>query len=208
MKRRLIFIALGVLATLSARAGTLTVKVLDTAGEPAQDVAVVVRSLAHPHTVQPLPLVEIVQEKMKFVPAIAIVTPGTKVRFTNRDAWDHHVHGDGGATFEFRIGGVGTSATPTRPAETVIQGGNGPVLLACYLHGSMQGSIYLSDSPYYSSTESDGLAQIPNVPNGPIEIIVWHPQQIVEQPSLRATLGPTPLTLTANLNVKLRKRRR
>ena len=93
------------LAAAAAQAGTLWVRVIDRAGEPVAGAAVIVQSAASPGGTKPLPPVEIIQQDMKFVPSVAVVTPGTVVRFTNRDTFDHHVRGQGGATFEYRIAG-------------------------------------------------------------------------------------------------------
>jgi len=203
------------LASASVAAAELRVQVVDESGEPAQDVAVIVRPRlpgdAAVPAVQPLPTVEITQENMRYAPALAIVTPGTVVRFTNRDPFAHHIHARGGAVFEYRVGGTRASATSKAangPAQTVIEGGAGPVLLDCLMHSSMHAAIYVSDSPYFATTDAQGLARIAQVPPGPIELVLWHPQQFVEQAPQNASVSNAAVsTLNATLNIKLKRRR-
>ena len=81
------------LVTSLAQAGTLEVLVVDRDGKPLPDAVVVVQpSAPGAGTKKALPLSATVnQEKMQFLPAVSIVGLGAKVRFTNNDAWDHHV---------------------------------------------------------------------------------------------------------------------
>ena len=200
------------LAAGAAQAGTLWVRVLDRAGEPVAGAAVIVHSLANPGTTKPLSPVEIVQQDMKFVPAVAVVTPGTVVRFTNRDTFDHHVRGLGGATFEYRIAGTDTVLKdPSRKdskaaAQVVLQAGAGPVTIGCFLHSRMAGNIYISESPYFGVSDADGRARI-DVPEGAVTVHAWHPQQLLEQAALQSQVVAGTQGLDVALNFTPRKRR-
>ena len=162
MKPALTATALALAATLAvsaAQAGTLWVRVLDRAGEPVAGAAIIVKSIASPGVSKPLAPVEILQQDMKFMPAVAVVTPGTVVRFTHRDSFDHPVRGTGGATFEYRIAGT-DSALKDAPrkdlklaAQVVLQAGAGPVTVGCYLHSRMAASN--SCEPAASSRASE-----------------------------------------------------
>ena len=162
MKPALTATALALAATLAvsaAQAGTLWVRVLDRAGEPVAGAAIIVKSIASPGVSKPLAPVEILQQDMKFMPAVAVVTPGTVVRFTNRDSFDHPVRGTGGATFEYRIAGT-DSALKDAPrkdlnlaTQVVLQAGAGPVTVGCYLHSRMAASN--SCEPAASSRASE-----------------------------------------------------
>lgn len=217
MRRCLLITALASTLTAAAgaaQAGTLWVRVLDRAGEPVAGAAVIVQSLAQPGPAKPLAPVEIVQQDMKFVPAVAVVTPGTVVRFTNRDSFDHHVRGTGGMTFEYRIGGTDTLKDAARrdskdskaAAQVVLQGGTGPVTVGCYLHSRMAGNIYVSDSPYFGVSDADGRARI-DVPDGAVTVVAWHPQQLVEQPAQAAQVAAGTQGLDVALNFTPRRRR-
>ncbi|MFZ2989449.1 plastocyanin [Ideonella sp.] len=191
----------------TASAATLSVSVVDQTGLPAAQVAVIVLSARHGAKAAPGPNLEVLQEKMKFVPAVAIVTPGTKVRFSNRDAWDHHVYGSKGQRFELRLPGS-DNAVKASPAatEVVMQGGAGPVVLGCLLHSRMQGNLYLTDSPFHGITDANGKVQISGIPDGPVDVIVWHPQQFIEQAATPLELAATGSELTAKLNFTPRRR--
>ena len=76
-----------------------------------------------PSLLQASPTIE--QERMRFVPALTVVAPGTTLRFTNQDRWDHHARHAGGPAatgagrgnegFEMRLAGKQTGRPPRRP---------------------------------------------------------------------------------------------
>lgn len=198
--------ALAAMAGAHAGAATLAVTVLDAAGQPAADVAVVVRSAAAMPPTRALPLVEIAQQNMRFVPAIAVVTPGTRLRFNNRDAFDHHVRGTGVASFSLRIAAAG-DGSPSVPGETVVEGGSGPLQLGCHLHSSMRAAVYVSDSPWYGVTDARGQLIVTGLPGGALKVTLWHAQQLVEMPALAVQMQSDAATLKAALNFVPRQRR-
>lgn len=190
-------------------AAALTVTVQDPAGQPVPGVVVVLRSEGHRTVPPPLPPQEVTQEKMRFVPAVSVVTPGTLVRFTNRDRWDHHVKGSEAQRFEFRIAGADHRPSRETPAsaERLIEGGPGPVMLSCLIHGSMQGAVYVTDSPWWGVSDADGQVRWAQAPEGAVTLQVWHPQQLMEQPALRTVVQPQTTHLVAALNFTPRRRR-
>jgi len=200
---------MAVFVAAGCQAADITVQVVDASGAPAPDVAVVLRLTGVTQVPPPLPPVEVVQEKMRFSPAMVVLTPGTRVRFTNRDPWDHHVRGNGpGSSFEFRVAGTDTPAgAASRAAETVIQAGSGPIQLGCFIHSAMQGNLYLSESPWYGVTDANGVARIPHVPASAGSLVLWHPMQLVEAPATPVRIGTEDAVLTAALNVKVKRRR-
>ncbi|GAA0743014.1 plastocyanin [Ideonella azotifigens] len=205
---RLSFAGLLLGAALSAaQAASMTVRVVDTTGQPVPDVAVVVSSRSKPGRASPVPTVEIAQQGVRFVPAMVIVTPGTKIKLTNRDSFDHHVRGTEGQSFEFRIAGADANKPPAASPEVVLQGGAGPIQLGCYLHSRMQASIYVAESPWYGVTGKDGVVTLDDVPEGAVDVAVWHSQQLVEQPVLHAQQTATPTNVVATLNFTPRQRR-
>ena len=111
MKNAIFLIAASAIFT-SAWAGNVQIQVLDREGKPVPDAVVVVypgaTAGAAPSLLQPSPTIE--QERMRFVPAVTVVMPGTTVRFTNQDRWDHHVRGN--------PTGVAAAAAPAAPSYT------------------------------------------------------------------------------------------
>lgn len=213
-------LASGLLAPV-AQGGTLEVLVLDRDGKPVPDAVVVVQ----PNTPgaaakKALPLSATVnQEKMQFLPAVSVVGVGAKVRFTNSDAWDHHVR--------LTVPGAAASATPSntdglslrlegksdgKPASSAVltldkPGATGAVLLGCFIHGSMSGHVYVAESPWTVKTEANGVAVIEDVPDGAATVKVWHAVQLVDKAPQNLTVGAAPAKVTFQLDIVPRRRR-
>jgi plastocyanin len=204
----LIALGAGLLLATAVQAGTVTAKVLDATGKPVPDVVVVAVSSSHPHKAAALPPQEIIQEDLRFVPAVSVATPGTLVRFSNKDRFDHHVRGTEAQNFELRIAGYDPAKPKaSKPGEVLLEGGTGPVQLGCFVHSRMNGSLYITDSPFYGVTGADGSVQIAGVPDGAVKFMVWHPQQLLEQPGVVHTVGAGAQAVTLNLNFTPRRRR-
>jgi plastocyanin len=206
-----------------ANAGSLSVTVLDKDGKPAADAVVVLQpaSKGSPRNLLPLQAT-IAQEKMQFVPAVTLVGVGAKLRFVNNDAWDHHVRGAAaglapaqgasGTTspvgFELRLEGK-SEGKPAKSLEVTMDkpGAQSATLLGCFLHGSMRGHVYVSDSPWAAKTGADGVASFEDVPEGAVQLKVWHPDQLLDLPSQPVTVSGTPAKASVQLQVVPRRRR-
>ena len=220
MQHTLIAIAAGIAASLlalGAHAGNVQIQVLDKDGKPVPDAVVVVYppagSGAAPTLVAPSPVIE--QEKMRFVPAVTVVVPGTTVRFTNQDRWDHHVRGNsatpvasaasGASGFELRLAGK-ADGKPANFADAKLDSA-GVVLLGCHLHGSMRGHIFVTDSAWTLKTDDNGIARFTSVPEGAAQVRVWHAEQLVDLPRKAVQVVATPVLDTVQLSVVPRVRR-
>ena len=165
------------------------------------------------------------QEKMQFIPAVTVVSAGAKIRFTNSDAWDHHVRmsapglslpADPAATsststangFALRLEGK-TEGKPAKSVEVTLDkpGAMGASLLGCFIHGSMSGAVYVADSPWTVKTGADGTATLDDVPEGSATVKVWHAAQVVDLKPQTLLLGAAPGKLTMQLDVVPRRRR-
>ena len=203
-----------------AQAATLTVTVLDRDGKPAPDAVVVVTPSVRgtPKTRPPMSAT-IVQEKMQFIPAVTVVGVGATVRFTNNDAWNHHVRMSlpGSALGAVSVATEGnalmlagkTEGKPASSAELVMDrvGATGASLLGCFIHGSMRGHIYVADSAWTVKTDESGTVTFDDLPDGPAVLKVWHSAQIIDKASQPITLSATPGTATVKLDVVPRRRR-
>ena len=218
MNKTLISAALSLLCGW-ASAGSLTVSVLDKDGKPVPDAVVVItpaNKSALPKT--PLPRqVTIAQEKMQFIPAVSLVPVGAKIQFINNDPWDHHVRsspagmGQFNATnagFELRLEGK-TDGKPAKATEISIDkaGVIGSTLLGCFIHGSMRGYVFASESPWAVKTGADGLAIFDDLPDGIAQIKVWQADQLIDLTPQQTTTGATPATHSLQLSVVPRRRR-
>lgn len=198
----------------AAQAATLSVTVSDKDGQPLIDAVVIVEPANPGKRAAPKPVqAEIQQEKLQFAPKVSVLPVGSKVVFSNLDRYDHHVRG-------LPAGTAGLSASPEtgfahmlparvegKPPSTATQTLNqtGPLDLGCHLHGSMRASIYVTDSPWVVKTNGQGLATIPDLPEGPAQVRLWYPQQVVLPPAMQVNITPTA---TLNVPTTIRQPRR
>lgn len=210
---------------LSAHAGTVQVSVVDREGKPAQDaVVVLVHATARGTSNVPIQAT-VVNEKMQFSPAVTVVARGAKVRFVNNDPWDHHVRGapatslfantpeayaaakDAGG-FELRLQGK-DEGKPAKFQDVTMDkpGPQTAVALGCFLHGSMRGVVYVSDSPWAAKTNAEGIVSFDNVPDGAVQVRVWHSDQVVDLPLQAVTVTSAPLQVKSQLQIVPRRRR-
>lgn len=211
MKNTFCTIALAAGAAL-AHAGNLQVSVLGSDGKPAADVVVqAVPSAAW----QPQPLPEpalIAQQNIRFVPFVTVVPVGATVRFVNRDRFDHHVRSQAGGPlgnvapaqqFAFRMAAsraFNKDATQDLKLETP-----GVIALGCHLHGSMRGHVLVSSTPWAAVTDDKGRVTLAQVPDGALELRVWHPEQLSDQAPARLQLAGSQ-SAEARLNFTPKRR--
>ena len=211
--------AAAAMASASIFAGTLSVSVVDKEGKPALDAVVVLLPAGKGSPKNALPMqASVVQEKMQFIPAVSVVAKGAKVRFSNNDAWDHHVRAtpagmaqlSAGAAngLELRLEGK-PDGKPAKSAEMSMDkaGANSAMLLGCFLHGSMRGHVYVSESPWAMKTAADGMATFDDVPEGGVQIKVWHADQLIDLPPSQVTLGTSPVKQQVQLQIVPRRKR-
>jgi len=189
---------------LGAQAATVTVAVSGADGQPAPNVVVQLVS-AHPPARAPAAPVVIMQKDIHFVPYVTAVPVGTTVRFTNQDPFDHHLRSQAAGPlgtiapakeFEFRIAAAEGDKVAT---HDITFDRAGLVVLGCHLHSSMRGHLFVSETPLVAVTDAAGRATIADVPDGPVELRAWHPEQLVDQPAVtRQVSGSTSLQATLN----------
>ena len=212
LKNALLFIAAGAVCA-SAAAANVQIQVIDKDGRPVPDAVAVL----YPATpVAPVAgKATIGQQRMRFVPAVTVVAPGSTLRFTNLDRWDHHIRGTSaargvdakvdGPDFEMRLAGATAEAPGGEAETTVLQ--PGAVLLGCHIHGSMRGHVFVTDSAYTAKTDDDGIARFDAVPDGAAPLRVWHADQLVEVPRRPLQVGSTAVLESVQLGVVPRRRR-
>jgi plastocyanin len=215
----------------AASAGSLQVTVTDRDGRPAADVVVLIDAPGTHAPAAAAPVVSITQEGSRFVPTLTVVAVGSTLRFTNKDAYDHHVRampsGPLGAiapvkAFELRLDAadeapgqtdeykppvpVKRKANPVRSADVKVDQA-GPIGLGCHIHSSMRGQVYVSPTPWFGKTDAQGVATIDNVPDGAVQVSLWHAEQLQDQAVQTARTGATPTKVSAQLNFTPRRRR-
>jgi plastocyanin len=204
--------ALASLAAASSMAASYRVVVLGADGRPAGD-AVVLLQMAGSHAAEPLvpETVVINQKDLRFQPYLTVVPVGSTVRFVNLDNFDHHVRSQAGGPlgsvppvkqFEFRLAAF--RAGKQSSAELKFES-PGSVVLGCHIHGSMRGHLLVTSAPFQAITDNAGTATLMGLPEGPAEVRLWHPDQLVDQAAQRVTLsGNAESTLQLNFTPRRR----
>ena len=202
-----------------AAAGNLVVSVIDKDGKPVQDAVVVV--IPANKTVLPkVPLpaeATINQEKMQFIPAVTLVSPGAKIKLINNDPWNHHVRSSPAGAEAFNSSKVGielildgkVEGKPAKSSELSLDkpGIVAANLLGCYIHGSMRGYMYVSESPWAAKTSAEGFTTFENLPDGPAQVKIWQGDQLFDLPPQNTMIGATMGKSVFQLTVVPRKRR-
>lgn len=221
MKKTLLkqaFVLLALAAT-AAQAGNLVVSVIDKDGKPVPDAVVVVLP-ANKSVLPKTPLytqATVNQEKMQFIPAVTLVAVGARVNFINNDPWDHHVRSSpagmgqfnsNNAGFELRLEGK-TEGKPSKGSEITLSkaGVVGATLLGCFIHGSMRGYVYASESPWAAKTSAEGLVTFEDLPDGAAQVKVWQSDQLVDVTAQTSTIGAAQANNIFQLTVVQRRRR-
>ena len=218
MKTTLLFSALSAMC-FWATAGSLQVSVTDKDGKPVPNAVVVVlpaNKTVLPKTALPRDAT-IVQEKMQFIPAVTLLAVGAKARFVNNDPWDHHVRSSpaglgqfntSNAGFELRLEGK-TDGKPAKFTEVTLDkaGVMGATLLGCFIHGSMRGYVYASDSPWAAKTGADGTALFDDLPDGAAQFKVWQADQLIDASPQNVTISAAPSKAGLQLSVVQRRQR-
>jgi plastocyanin len=167
--------ALLAIVMTQTQAADIAVTVTDDQGQPVADAVVVAvpadgnprpptKAGDRPHT----GLVD--QVDKEFTPNVTAILVGTAVTFPNHDNVRHQVYSFSPAKrFELPLyAGV--------PAEPVVFDKPGGVVLGCNIHDWMVGYVYVSESPYFAKTGSDGRVLLADLPARAYTLRVWHPQ--------------------------------
>lgn len=187
----------GACLAVSARAATLDITVVDTAGQPVAD-AVVFLDSGMP--TEPGPTQQMVQSSQSFNPDVLVVSVGTLVEFPNEDPFRHHVY----------------SFSPAKQFELKLYGGDeiqqtvfdkpGEVALGCNIHDDMLGYIYVVDTNMFGKTDGAGKVTIEGGADGAsYEAQVWHPR--LRGPTQR-TMQKLTVGKPASFEISLKRDRR
>jgi plastocyanin len=120
-------------------------------------------------TATPPPSVVIDQRDEAFVPAIAVVSVGSEVQFTNSDRTSHHIYSFSRPN-AFELPLYKGNARLSRRFDTP-----GVVVLGCNIHDSMLGYVVVVESTRSGVTDADGRLTLTDVPAGRHVIRAWAP---------------------------------
>ncbi|HUH94643.1 MAG TPA: methylamine utilization protein [Casimicrobiaceae bacterium] len=207
MRRFLLALLLLACGSAFGQAAEIAATVVDEHGRPVEDAVVVavpsdgsVRVPAH------LREASVDQVDQEFTPKVTAIVVGTPVRFPNHDNIRHQVYSFSPAKrFELPLyAGV--------PAAAIVFDKPGVVVLGCNIHDWMIGYIYVSESPYFAKTGSDGKALLGELPLRAYRVRVWHPQLATGEETTRKTVdveraGPVSVQWTIALKRETKIRR-
>ena len=180
----------------SLTAASLSVNMTDTQGVALGDTVVeltpVTASTMPPKAPQHY---EMRQENRVFSPFVLAVPQGAKVDFPNLDRTRHHVYSFSPAKqFELKLY-VGQAEAP------ILFDQPGLVAIGCNIHDYMQAFIYVAKSPYFASSDDNGLASITDLPTGEYTITLWHPWQNVQPQPTNIIINESSHAVTLTLDV-------
>ncbi|NOS74245.1 MAG: hypothetical protein HOP36_06860 [Methyloglobulus sp.] len=192
---------------LRLQAAELGVVVTDKDGKAILDVVVMAMPTeGQTKANKPQKTVVIDQVDKEFVNHVTVIPIDTPVLFPNNDNIRHHVYSFS-ASKQFEL-----PLYKDTPAKPVTFDKLGVVTLGCNIHDWMVAYIYVTDAPYFSTTNKEGKAQLPNLPAGEYTFRIWHPrmeltEQATQQTAVIKNSGETTLSWQLALKPDLRSRR-
>jgi plastocyanin len=154
----------------SVRAADLSLSVIDRHGQGLGEVVVtaapqsgIARPSGNPgHAVMD-------QLNRAFVPGVLAVAVGTSVDFPNNDTVSHQVYSFSPAK-RFQL-----PLYKGKSHEPVLFDKPGLVVLGCNIHDQMVGYIYVTDAPYFGTTEANGTLRLKGLAPGKYKVTFWNP---------------------------------
>jgi len=110
----------------------------------------------------------VTQREKTFLPHVLAIPVGTTVQFRNDDRIYHNVFSIAKPN-DFDAGIRATGATYTRTFNSP-----GAVEILCNIHSTMNGYVFVVDSPLYAKAQASGAFSIRGVAPGHYELAAWH----------------------------------
>ncbi len=117
---------------------------------------------------KPMRIRAIIQKDKRFIPHVLAVPLGATVEFRNEDEIFHNVFSLTPQN-DFDLGLYKNGASRE---QTFVN--SGPVHLLCNIHSSMNGYVYVSDSPWFTQADATGRFSLRGVPAGNYTAEIWH----------------------------------
>ncbi|MGZ3238383.1 MAG: methylamine utilization protein [Burkholderiaceae bacterium] len=156
------------LANPSAFSASISVQLLNQAGQPLANSAVYAEPVSGQTPPKSLKTVEIEQKNKTFFPLVTVIQSGTSISFPNNDTVRHHVYSFSPAkSFELKL----YSGTPGSP---VLFDKAGTVVVGCNIHDRMIAYIHIVDTPYFAKTDASGQAKLDGLMPGKYRLKAWH----------------------------------
>jgi plastocyanin len=135
---------------------------------PSPPVAVVYLEGSFPKPAKPA-VVQMIQKGLQFVPPLLPVQVGTKVEFPNLDDTYHNIFSYSPAKrFD-----LGRYRSDERPVPSQVFDVPGAVTLRCDIHEHMRGLILALETPYFTTTDTEGRFRMTGLPQGQYKLKAW-----------------------------------
>ncbi len=138
---------------------------------PAENVVVLLSPVNKENvTTKPSPSkrISIKQENKLFEPFVTVAPVGTIVDFPNEDPTRHHIYSFSKAK-EFQL------PLYLGKSKEVLFDMAGVVSMGCNIHDWMLGYLVIVDSPYYGLSDTNGIVDFGELPEGEYTISYWYP---------------------------------
>ncbi|MBL9153376.1 MAG: carboxypeptidase regulatory-like domain-containing protein [Verrucomicrobiales bacterium] len=136
---------------------------------PSPPVAIVYLEGSFPKSGGNLPMKQIIQKDLTFIPALLPIQVGTKVEFPNLDDTFHNVFSFSKAKrFD-----LGRYRPEERPIPSKVFDKAGLVTLRCDIHEHMRALILVLDTPHFVTSDTSGRFRLSGLPAGSYKLKAW-----------------------------------
>ena len=132
-----------------------------------------------------LPVKQVAQKELTFVPALLPVQIGTRVEFPNQDETYHNIFSYS-PTKRFDLGRYRPDERPL-PSQTFDTAGL--VTLRCDIHEHMRGLILVLKTPYFTTTDREGRFRLSGLPTGHYQLKAWIDSRTTHEREVDLTSG-------------------
>jgi plastocyanin len=187
-----------ILATQACATG-VAILVRDAAGKPLADVVLYAEAPAGAALPQTLKPAQIEQRGLKFLPLVSVIQAGSQISFPNNDKVRHHIYSFSPAKkFDQKLySGVAAAPQVFDKAGTVV--------LGCNIHDRMIAYVKVLDTPFFATSDADGIARIELPGAGKYTLKAWHFNMAAganAEQALTLKGGETPATASFTLALK------
>jgi plastocyanin len=116
-----------------------------------------------------LPVKEVAQRDLTFVPALLPIEVGTRVEFPNLDDTYHNIF----SYSPVKRFDLGRYRPEERPIPSVVFDRPGLVTLRCDIHEHMRGLVLVLSTPYFVMTDTAGRFRLDKLPAGRYTLKAW-----------------------------------
>jgi plastocyanin len=134
-----------------------------------------------------LPMKQVAQKDLTFIPSLLPVRVGTKIEFPNLDDTYHSIFSYSPAKrFD-----LGRYRPEERPIPTQVFDKPGLVTLRCDIHEHMRGLILVLNTPHFVMTDTDGHFRLGGLPAGHYTLKAWIDSRTTREKPVELKSGQT-----------------